>query len=137
MSRRIDELDQNSYADFIVQQSSPVPTTPTHYQKYVIAAYAYFRSRVLIPGRCYEDESRGALAIGGAAHLDIIDLDQWMDRQNRETNDEMLDWIGGATLEQVAYWRGLGKYSASTIKRRRDKIASRMAKDIPDAKIAA
>ncbi len=122
-------LDKRAYMEYLAQNRQVVEETSDNYQKYVISAYNYFRSRLLVPGRCYEDESRGMLAVGGSAHLDIIDLDIWLKKQQPETEMEFLDWSGGSSLEQTAYWRGLGKYSASTIKRRRDKLLKQNVED--------
>lgn len=122
-------MDRKAYEDYLSQQKRIVEEHSSNYQKYVISAYAYFRSRLLVPGRCYEDESRGMLAVGGSAHLDIIDLDIWMKSQPSEAEEEFIDWASGSSLEQTAYWRGLGKYSASTIKRRRDKLLKQKMED--------
>lgn len=95
-----------------------------NYARYLISAYPYYRARLLVPGRCYEDDNHGTLAVGGSAHLDIIDLDVFMAKSDVSTQEETIDWACGSSLDQVAYWRGLGKSSASTIKRRRDKIVN-------------
>ena len=120
--------DRREYRAYVQQLTGEIDLSPSDYMRYVISAYAYFRSRLLVPGRCYEDNNHGTLAIGGSAHADIIDLDQWLSRQSPTTSIEALDWVRGSSLEQVAYWRGLGH--GSTIKRRRDKIIEDGAKNI-------
>lgn len=128
--QRVSEMDKRVYLDYLaeLQQSTIEPST-SDYVKYVISAYAYFRSRLLIPGRCYEDDNHGAMAIGGSAHADVIDLDIWLSQQGKETIDEAVDWIKGSSLEQVAYWRGLGRKNRGTISRRRKKIAISASKN--------
>jgi len=117
-------LDRKVYEEFIREPDLSGFAGGPNYARYLISAYGYYRSRLLVPGRCYEDDNHGMLAVGGSAHLDIIDLDIYMSRQGDADKKEVMDWARGSSLEQVAYWRGLGKNSASTIKRRRDKIAN-------------
>jgi hypothetical protein len=112
--------DQREYDQYVTQMTGTVETGVADYTRFVISAYVYFRSRLLVPGRCYEDTHHGPLAIGGAAHADVMDLDRWLDKQNGDTLREALDWMRGSSLADVAYWRGLGH--ASSVKRRRDKI---------------
>lgn len=125
---RIPIDDRREYDNYVAQMTGQIEMNPSDYTRYVISAYAYFRSRLLVPGRCYEDNNHGTLAIGGSAHADIIDLDKWLLKQNGNTSREALDWVKGSSLEQVAYWRGMGH--GSTIKRRRDKIIRENAKNV-------
>lgn len=103
----------------------------SEYKKYLIRSYLYTRSRLMVPGRNYEDNDHGPLSAGGNAHVDIIDFDNWMEKQNGEDSVQMrreaLDWMRDSSLEQVAYWRGLRH--RSTIKRRRDKIVKNATAD--------
>src|SRR5574338_616288 len=121
---RVSELDRRVYQDYLSETHKDYVGTHTDdYTKYVISAYPYFRSRLLISGRCYEDDNHGAMAIGGSAHSDIIDLDIWLSRQTAETRVEALDWMSGSSLEQVAYWRGFARGHKATVSRRMTKIA--------------
>jgi hypothetical protein len=119
--------DKREYDQYVTQMSGVVEADVADYTRFVISAYAYFRSRLLVPGRCYEDSNHGPLAIGGAAHADVMDLDRWLHKQGSGTVTEALDWMRGSSLADVAYWRGLGH--ASTIKRRRDKIVENATDD--------
>lgn len=125
--------DQESYNEYLRQEFSDLDDNSSDFQKFLISAYPYFRSRLLVPGRCHEDEDHGSLAIGGSAHLDIVDLDIWLSQQSDLVRLEVLDWVNDTSLEQTAYYRGLGKYSKSTIKRRRDKIAENRSKSTENA----
>lgn len=125
--------DKGQYQNYLKDTTTDFDERSDDYQKYVISAYPYFRSRLLVPGRCHEDDDHGSLAIGGSAHVDLIDLDIWLSKQNDLTRLEALDWINGSSLEQTAYYRGLGKSSKSTIKRRRDKIAAKRSKSNENA----
>ena len=122
-----ESLDKEAYSRW--QAVEAVLTPMDHvsdYRKYVIRSYLYIRSRLFVPGRCYEDNDHGPLAAGGNAHADIIDLDAWLQRQSGEDNLEIIDWMRDASLESVAYWRGLGH--RSSVKRRRDRIVQKTPK---------
>lgn len=99
-----------------------------HWFKYLLSAYNYYRSRLLVPGRSYEDGDNGAIAIGGAAHCDLMDLEVWLGAQPAAARREAIDWAMDTSLEQVAYWRGMGRSSASTIMRRRNRLVEAAAK---------
>lgn len=119
-------MDKQSYDEYLAQEASDtIESGTSDYVRYVISAYPYFRSRLLVPGRCYEDDSHGMMAIGGSAHMDVIDLDMWLSEQSPETMDEALDWILGSSLEQIAYWRGFGRGHKGTLSRRREKLAEK------------
>lgn len=128
----INHMDKEVYLDYLAQikDSYIEPEHVGDYFKYVISAYPYFKSRLLIPGRCYEDDNHGSMAIGGSAHADLMDLEQWLKGKDGNMREEILDWMRGSSLEQVAYWRGLGKNNKGTISRRRSKIAQKATKDI-------
>lgn len=123
------QLDKLAYAIYQKKEREEFNEYSTDYQRYVLSAYPYFRSRLLAPGRNHADEDSGSLAIGGSAHVNLIDMDIWLSRQPQQVREEALHWIRGSSLEQTAYWRGLGRSSKSTIKRRRDKIAQNAAKN--------
>lgn len=126
-------MDKRVYEEYLADESkSDIESGTSDYVRYVISAYPYFRSRLLVPGRCYEDDLHGTMAIGGSAHMDLIDLDMWLCTQSRETVDEAVDWILGSSLEQISYWRGFGKTHKGTLSRRRDKLAERAKDNIGD-----
>lgn len=117
-----DKIDQESYSRWQAVESvmTPVDKASDH-AKFVIRSYLYTRSRLNVPGRCYEDNDHGPISAGGNAHIDLIDFDNWLEAQhNDELLRETLDWMRDSSLELVAYWRGLRH--RSSIKRRRDKI---------------
>ena len=130
----MNRIDQKIYEEYLAEVDYSSFSGGSDYARYIISAYAYYRSRLLVPGRCYEDDNHGMLAVGGSAHLDIIDLDIWLSKQNDQSIREAIDWARGSSLGEVSYWRGLGRSSASTIKRRRDKIASKLGKNGKNAK---
>lgn len=116
------QYDKEAYQVYIRTLNQSVAEESNEYQRYILSAYPYFRARLLVPGRNHADEDSGMLAIGGSAHVDVIDLDIWLSKQSADVREEALHWIRGSSLEKTAYHRGLGKASRSTIKRRRDKI---------------
>lgn len=121
----IEQLDKESYSRWLAVESvmQPIDRVSEH-RKYVISSYLYARSRLLVPGRNYEDNDHGPLSAGGNAHVDIIDFDMWLENQsNDELRQDTLDWMRDSSLEKAAYWRGLRH--RSTIKRRRDKIVAK------------
>lgn len=122
------KIDRESYTRWQAVEAvmTPIDKVSEH-AKYVIRSYLYTRSRLMVPGRCYEDNDHGPLSAGGNAHIDIIDFDNWLEKQDGEEGatlrKETLDWMRDSSLELVAYWRGLRH--RSTIKRRRDKILAK------------
>lgn len=129
-------LDRESYEIYLRTVNHSVQEQSSEYQRYVLSAYPYFRSRLFVPGRNHADEDSGSLAIGGSAHVDVIDLDIWLSKQPKHIVDEALVWMRGSSLEQAAYWRGLGKSSVNRIKRDRDKIVENYMKSTKNAKNA-
>lgn len=132
MSMDNDQIDRDSYSRWLAVESVMTPIDKvTEYKKYIIRSYLYTRSRLMVPGRTYEDNDHGPLSAGGNAHVDIIDFDNWMEKQTGEDSAQLrreaLDWMRDSSLEQVAYWRGLRH--RSTIKRRRDKIVKNIVSD--------
>lgn len=132
MSMDNDQIDRESYSRWLAVESVMTPIDKvTEYKKYIIRSYLYTRSRLMVPGRTYEDNDHGPLSAGGNAHVDIIDFDNWMEKQTGEDSAQLrreaLDWMRDSSLEQVAYWRGLRH--RSTIKRRRDKIVKNIVSD--------
>ena len=120
-----EQLDKESYARWLAVESvmQPIDRVSEH-GKYVIRSYLYARSRLMVPGRNYEDNDHGPLSAGGNAHVDIIDFDNWLEKQSNPTlRQEAIDWMRDSSLELVAYWRGLRH--RSTIKRRRDKVLAK------------
>lgn len=135
-----EQLDKETYTRWQAVEAAvmtPIDKVSEH-RKYVIRSYLYTRSRLLVPGRNYEDNDHGPLSAGGGAHLDIIDFDVWLEKQdNAQLRQETIDWMNDSSLELVAYWRGLR--SRSTIKRRRDKIVknsiSAQQTDVPHTEV--
>jgi hypothetical protein len=130
-----DKLNRETYAqwqrDSAVDSIMTFPDRSSEHKKYVIRSYLYTRSRLLVPGRNYEENNdHGPLSAGGNSHLDVIDFDIWL-QENASDQDvkEAIDWMKDSSLEMVAYWRGLR--SRSTIKRRRDKLVKNAQQNSP------
>lgn len=131
-----EQIDRESYSRWLAVESVMTPVDRiSEYKKYIIRSYLYVRSRLMVPGRTYEDNDHGPLSAGGNAHVDIIDFDNWLEKQTGEDSAQLrretLDWMRDSSLEQVAYWRGLRH--RSTIKRRRDKIVKNVVSDATKA----
>ena len=88
--------------------TSPLDRTPAYY-KYLMSAYLYYEARLAVPGRAYDTDDVGMLALGGSAHCDLMDLEVWLTRADDRTRETALAWALDASPEQVAYWRGLGR----------------------------
>lgn len=130
-STNTDASDRASYETWqIVQQTveSPVDRTAA-YWKYVLSAYAYYRSRLFVPGRAYDSDESGMLAIGGSAHCDVMDLDVIVGGMSPEARKDAYEWTLGSSQERIAQWRGLigPREHRSTISRRRDRIVDELA----------
>lgn len=111
---------------------SPIDRTGP-YWRYVISAYPYFRSRLCVPGRAYDSEEHGMLAIGGSAHCDVMSLDVYLASQSKELQDAAIEWMGDASQEKVAYWRGMGRgNSQQTISRQRNRLVREVADAIDE-----
>ena len=109
---------------------SPMDRT-SPYWKYVLSAYHYFRSRLTGPGRAYDTDDTGMLAIGGSAHCDIIDLDVWLAQQADNVRLGAYEMTLDASQEKVAYWRNYARgYSRQSVQRQREKIAVGATADI-------
>jgi len=90
---------------------SPLDRTPA-YWKYVISSYLYVRSRLEVPGRAYDSEEHGAFAIGGAAHCDVVDLDQYIEATfDDKGKREVAAWMLDASQEKAAYWHSVARGS--------------------------
>jgi hypothetical protein len=132
-------MTANAQADRISYQSwqaiqaaidTPIDRTPP-YWKYVMSAYLYFRSRLAVPGRAYDSEEHGMLAIGGSAHADIMDLEAFLAAEDDETRREAYDWTLDSSQERVSYWRGMGRgNSRQAISRRRNDLANEMGSQL-------
>lgn len=119
------KIDREAYTRWQAVEAVMTPVDKvSENKKFLIRSYLYTRSRLGVPGRCYEDNDHGPIAAGGNAHVDIIDFDNWLQEQHGEEGEQLrqetLDWMRDSSLELVAYWRGLRH--RSTVKRRRDKI---------------
>lgn len=131
-----DPTDRVSYQTWQkVQQvvESPIDRTGAFW-KYVLSAYLYYRSRLAVPGRAYDSEESGMLALGGSAHTDVMDLEVKLARMSDEARGDAYDWTMGSSQERIAHWRGLvgPKRHQSTISRRRERLVEELASE-PDA----
>ena len=77
--------------------------------RYVLSVYPYFRSRLVVPGRAYDTDEDGQLAIGGSAHCDVMDLDVKLAGMSDLARQTAHEWTLDSSPEQVAYWRGMGR----------------------------
>jgi len=125
-----DNDDRISYQTWQTVQATvetSLDRTPSFW-KYVMSAYPYFKSRLFVPGRAYDSDEHGMLAIGGSAHADCMDLDVYLATQSKETQDAAIEWMGDASQEKVAYWRGFGRgNSQPSVSRQRSRIAEKVA----------
>lgn len=118
------------YVDIEAFTTSPIERTAP-YIKYLINAWPYYRSRLLAPGRAYDSDDVGMLAIGGSAHCDILDLEDYVDRQGGEAYAEFVNWTLDSSPEDVAYWRGFGRgHSPRSVRRNRDQLAADIAESL-------
>lgn len=123
--------DAASYQAWVkVQQvvESPLDRVGTFW-KYVMSAYMYYRARLLVPGRAYDSDESGMLAIGGSAHVDLMDLDVVVGDMSDEAKGDAYDWTLGSSQEQVAEWRKMGRGGSgqSTVSRRRTRMVEEIA----------
>lgn len=110
--------------------SSPLDRTGP-YWRYVISAYPYFRSRLYVPGRAYDSDEHGMLAIGGSAHCDVMSLDVYLVGQSKEVQDDAIKMMDESSAEQTSYWRGMGRGNAAS--RRQKQVVDDIAADLDDA----
>lgn len=125
MNASNEETDRVSYQTWQkVQQTveSSMDRTPSFW-KYVLSAYLFYKSRLAVPGRAYDSDEHGMLAIGGSAHADVMDLELYIGRQSAETRTEAYDWTLDSSQEKVSEWRKMGHgISQQTVSRRRNRI---------------
>lgn len=125
------EVDRISYRTWqTVQQTVESPLDRVGaFWKYVLSAYCYYRSRLVVPGRAYHSDADGMLAIGGSAHCDVMDLEVVVAAMSAEARDDAYEWTLGSSQEQIAHWRGLigPKEHRSTLSRRRDRLVEEIA----------
>lgn len=99
--------------------------------KYVLSAYLYFRSRLAVPGRAYDSDESGMLALGGSAHCDVMDLEVKLATMSDQAKADAYEWTLGSSQERIAHWRGLigpkRGNSQPTISRRRNDLAEKIA----------
>lgn len=132
------DLDRQSYQTW--QRTQEIVTDMTtssldrvaDYWRHIIAAYPYFRSRLLAPGRAYDSEEDGMLAIGGSAHCDVMDLDVKLAGMSPQARQTAINWMDDTSPDDVAYWRKLGRGSSRwTIQRRRNELIQKL--DAPNS----
>jgi len=126
--------DRQAYRAFQAQEAllSSSIDYQSDYRKYVVRAYHYIRARLLVPGRCYESEDFGPMALGSPAHCDVIDLDVWLTKQdNSRLSEDALDWMCDSSPEEVAHMRSLVRIPLKdTIKKKRQRIIHRANADL-------
>lgn len=124
VAREVDGISYSQWRKIESEVITPLDRV-SEYKKYLIRSYLYSRSRLVIPGRCHEDNDHGPLSIGGNAHLDVIDLDIWLKEEStKQDRDEILHWMNDSSQEQVSYLRG--SRHASKTHRRRNRIVDKL-----------
>lgn len=121
MQPSADAIDRVSYQTWQIVQAqveSPLDRVG-NYWRHIISAYPYFRSRLLAPGRAYDSEEDGMLAIGGSAHCDVMDLDVKLGGMSAEALQTAVEWMDDSSHETIDYWRKLGRGSSRTTQWRR------------------
>lgn len=131
--------DRASYQTWVkVQQvvESPLDRVSAFW-KYVMSAYLYYRSRLAVPGRAYDSDENGMLALGGSAHCDVMDLEVVVGRMSDEAKGDAYDWTLGSSQEQVAEWRKMGRGgSRQTLSRKRNELVEEIAAEVNEQKAA-
>lgn len=121
------QVSQQTRAIVAEHTESPLDRT-SDYWRHIIAAYLYFRSRLFAPGRAYDSEDDGMLAIGGSAHCDVMDLDVKLGAASPEAKRTAVEWMLDSSPDDVAYWRKLGRgVSVRSTYRRRTDLVERLA----------
>lgn len=126
------DIDRMSYQTWQTVQNiveSPLDRTAPYF-KYILSAYLYYTSRLAVPGRAYDSDEYGMLALGGSAHVDIMDVEVAISRMSDAAKDDAYDWTMGSSQEQVAEWRKMGRGDTrdrSGISRRRDRLAEEIS----------
>lgn len=120
-------INQQAYRSFQAHEALLFSSIDyqSDYRKYVIRAYHYIRSRLLVPARCYEGGDFGPISIGGPAHCDIMDLEVWIAKQSSpRLSRDVLEWMNDSSPEEVAHTRGMVRIPIYThMQRRRRSIA--------------
>ena len=128
---RDDHLSYRQYQEIDRLVTGPLDRANS-WTRYLLNGYWYLRSRLNAPGRAYDTDDAGMLAIGGAAHCDVMDLDVRMRREYAPPQrTTAYEWSIDATPESVAYWRGRARdersagRAAQAIRRERDALAAK------------
>lgn len=121
-----EQLSYRRHAAIESQFSSPIERGPA-YNKYLLSAYLFFRSRLCVPGRAYDSEDAGMIAIGGSAHCDIIDLETFLSAQADQDRQVAYYWMLDSSLDEVAVLRRSRGYSRPTMTRKREELVARAA----------
>lgn len=114
------------------QFSSPIERSPA-YTKYLLSAYLYFRARLCVPGRAYDEDDSGMLAIGGSAHCDLMDLDNFLAAQGDADRRVAWYWMLDASPEEVAQLRRSRGYSRTSMSRKRELLVAKAASSMAAA----
>lgn len=127
-----DLTDRASYQTWQAVEAavvSPLDRTAAFW-KYVLSAYHYFRSRLAVPGRAYDSDEHGMLAIGGSAHVDVMDLEVKLQGMSDDARGLAYEWTLDSSQEKVAEWRRMGRgYSQPTVSRRRKGLIENLSAD--------
>ena len=124
-----DRADKLSYQTWLtVQRETQNPIEDfADYWKWILSCYPYFRSRLLAPGRAYDSEEDGMLAIGGSAHASVMDLDVKLKGMSKQAQDTAMRWMDDSSPDDVAYWRKLGRgHSPASVYRHRSELVEKL-----------
>ena len=131
--------DRVSYQTWVkVQQAVESPLDRVgSFWKYVLSAYMYYRSRLAVPGRAYDSDEHGMLALGGSAHTDVLDLEVHLGRMSEEARAMAYDWTLGSSQEKVVEWRKMGRGgSRQTLSRKRNELVEEIAVAVNGQEVA-
>jgi len=121
-----DLLSYRRHQSIEQQFSSAIERGPA-YQKFILSTYLYWRSRLSVPGRAYDLDDGGMLPIGGSAHCDLMDLDNFLSQQSDADRSVAYYWALDSSPEEVAQLRRSRGYSRSSMSRKRQVLAEKAA----------
>jgi len=124
-----EQLSYRRHQSIESQFSSPIERGPA-YNKYLLSAYLYFRARLCVPGRAYDETDGGMLAIGGSAHCDILDLESFLAQQGDDDKDVAYYWMLDSSPDEVAQLRRSRGYSRTSMQRKRQLLVAKAAESM-------